>query len=81
MWPADDASEYPEGYEVAQRGQANQVARRGQAPYGKGISSAGHQTNFFGVEILINASLAHSYGCLIDLIEGRVPEPGYPDLG
>ena len=40
LWPADDASEYPKGYEVprggfalAQRGQANEVARRGQAPY------------------------------------------------
>ena len=45
------------------------------------IDLARGQTNFFSVETLINASLAHSYSRLTDLIEGRVPESSYPELG
>lgn len=45
------------------------------------IDLARRQTNFFSVETLIEASLSRSYSRLTDLIEGRVPEPSYPDLG
>ncbi|HXV42195.1 MAG TPA: zinc dependent phospholipase C family protein [Anaerolineae bacterium] len=44
------------------------------------IDRARQQTDFFRAEILINASLALSYSRLRDLIEGRTPEPGYPNL-
>jgi hypothetical protein len=45
------------------------------------IDLARRQTYIFRADILIEASLARSYSRLVDLIEGRVPEPGYPELG
>jgi hypothetical protein len=45
------------------------------------IDLARGQTHFFHVDSLVNASMVRSYSRLTDLIEGRVPEPGYPDLG
>jgi hypothetical protein len=44
------------------------------------IDLARRQTHIFQVDILIEASLARSFSRLADLIEGRVPEPGYPEL-
>jgi hypothetical protein len=42
------------------------------------IDLARRQTHIFRVDTLIEVSLVHSYSRLTDLIEGRVPEPGYP---
>lgn len=45
------------------------------------IDQARRQTHIFRVDTLLEASLARCYSRLTDLIEGRVPEPGYPELG
>jgi len=44
------------------------------------IDSARRRTRYFRLELLVQASLRHSRARLADLIEGRAPEPGYPDL-
>ncbi|MFN8454307.1 MAG: zinc dependent phospholipase C family protein [Anaerolineae bacterium] len=45
------------------------------------IDQARTHLRFFHLERLIKTSLAHSYHRLADLIEGRIPEPGYPEVG
>lgn len=45
------------------------------------IDLARQRVHHLQVDILLNASLTHSYSRLTDLIEGRVPQPGYPNLG
>lgn len=45
-----------------------------------GIAEARCLVGYLQLDTLVNASLAHSYSRLTDLIEGRAPEPGYPRL-
>jgi hypothetical protein len=45
------------------------------------IEKARQQVHLFKFDTLIKAGLARSHQRLPDLIAGRTPEPGYPDLG
>ncbi|MBE7469286.1 MAG: hypothetical protein DPW09_06750 [Anaerolineae bacterium] len=45
-----------------------------------GIDLARQRLHYLQLDRLMSASLTRSYSRLADLIEGRVPEPDYPDL-
>lgn len=44
------------------------------------IDLARRQVHLFQVDTLVEASLLHSYRRLTDLMAGRAPEPGYPEV-
>jgi hypothetical protein len=44
------------------------------------IDHARAKVGFLKIDTLIEASLVWSYGRMVDLIEGRLPQPGYPAL-
>jgi hypothetical protein len=44
------------------------------------LTHARQQIHLFEVTTLVEAGLAHSYRRLTELIQGNLPEPGYPDL-
>ena len=44
------------------------------------LNIARRQIHVFTIDELVNAALTHSRRRLNDLIQGRIPEPGYPEL-
>lgn len=52
--------------------------RQKQQRFRAEIDQARRQIHIFKIDSLLKASLTHSLQRLTDLIEGRVPEPGYP---
>jgi len=52
--------------------------RQRQARFRSEIDLARHRTRYFQLEQVVQISLRHSRARLTDLIEGRIPEPGYP---
>jgi hypothetical protein len=54
--------------------------RRRQIRFQAEIDSARRQTHFFRLDAVVQASLRHSHARLSDLIQGRIPSPGYPAL-
>jgi len=54
--------------------------RQKQQDFRQDIEKAHRQVHYFKMDTLIAAGLAHSYHRLADLLEGRIPEPGYPEV-
>jgi hypothetical protein len=48
---------------------------------GAQIDAARHLVHIFDLDTLVPAAVAHSRQRLTDLIEGRIPKPGYPVIG
>lgn len=46
----------------------------------RGLGLARQQAHFFTIDRVVDAAVAHSRQRLTDLIEGCIPEPGYPTI-
>jgi hypothetical protein len=52
-----------------------------QQAFRRDIDQARRQVHLFEIDTVVMAGLAHSRRRLADLLAGRVPEPGYPEIG